>query len=111
MLQSRGEANLALEPLRPERGRELRMEHLERDGAAVLQVSGEEVGGHPASTQLALDRVSVGQCSRELAPEVWHQVPATSFWNRWFFRSGSNVGSILSHAGVRSYGILSNGSS
>lgn len=32
----------------------------------------------------------------------WSQlVPATSFWNRGFFRSGSKLGSILSHAGDR----------
>ena len=37
-------------------------------------------------------------------PESGHPLPATSFWNLGFWRSGSKLGSILSQAGERSTG-------
>ena len=78
------------------------MKDLEGDGSIVPEVLRQEDGRHPPAAELALDRVAIRQSGRELASEVGHQVvPATSFWNRGFFRSGSNVGSILSQAGVR----------
>ena len=45
MLQPRGELDLALEPLGAERGGDLGVQDLERDGAVVAQVVGEEDDG------------------------------------------------------------------
>ena len=70
--------------------------------SVVPKISGEEDRRHAPAAELALDPVSAGKGGGELAPEIGHQaVPATSFWNRGFFRSGSNVGSTLSQPGER----------
>ena len=76
--------------------------HLERDGAVVLQVLGEEDGRHAAAAELALDGVAVGQSRREVAAQIaTHFVPSTSRWNFGFERSGSKVGSIRSQPAER----------
>ena len=49
----------------PMTARELRVEDLDRDLAAVLQVLGEVDGGHAALAELALEAVAVGQGGRE----------------------------------------------
>ena len=61
MLQPGGEPDLALEPLGPEGGGELGVEHLERDRAVVPEVLGEVDRGHAAAAELALERVAALQ--------------------------------------------------
>ena len=56
MLQPGGEPDLALEALRAERLPQLGMEHLEGDGAVVLEVAGEIDRGHAAAAELALEQ-------------------------------------------------------
>ena len=73
----------------PSVGGQLRVEHLERHRPVVLEIPSEIHRRHAAAAELALDHVAVCQCGGELALEIGHQVPATSFWNRGFFRSGS----------------------
>ena len=51
MLQPRGEPDLAQEALRPERGGELRMQHLERDRPVVLRSSRQVDRGHAAAAR------------------------------------------------------------
>ena len=66
MLEPGREPDLALEPLRAERRRELGMQDLERDQAVVLEVAREVDGGHPAAAELALEGVTVAKrvCER-----------------------------------------------
>src|SRR5207249_3557606 len=61
MLELCRETDLAQEPLGAEDGGKLRAEHLERDGAVVLEILGEVHRGHPTATELALDSVMVRQ--------------------------------------------------
>ncbi len=72
MLQSRGHADLALEPLRTEHLPQLRMQDLEGDGAIVLQVVREIDSGHPPAPELALERVSAAQPALKLCQQVGH---------------------------------------
>src|SRR2546430_15948849 len=58
VLQLRRETDLAQEPLGAEDGGKLRAEHLERDGAVVLEIASQIARGHPAAAELALDRVA-----------------------------------------------------
>ena len=102
MLQAGGELDLAQEPLGAERRGELGMEHLEGDRAVVLEVLGQVDRRHAAAAELALERVAIGERRLErLGKLEAHRVPSTSCWKRGFLRSGSNAGSILSHAGER----------
>jgi len=64
--------DLAEEPLGPEGHGELRPEHLDGNGAAVLQVLGEEDDRHPSLAQLPFDRVAVGEGGLETDEEVYH---------------------------------------
>ena len=70
MLQAGREADLALEALRPERGRELRVQDLEGDRPVVPHVLGEIDGSHPAAPELPLERVAPAQSALELRAEV-----------------------------------------
>ena len=70
MPSSAGWSGLTLEALGTERGREVRMENLERHRAIVLEVAGEEHRGHAAAAELALDRVATAQPCRELRLQV-----------------------------------------
>ena len=65
MLETGGELDLPLEPVGADGDGELRKQHLQRDGAVVLEVAGEVDGGHPAATELALERIAV----RERGPK------------------------------------------
>ena len=69
MLEPGGDLDLAMEPLGAQRGGEFLAQHLQRDLAVVLQVLGEIDRGHPARTQLPLDRVAVSE--RVLQPCEW----------------------------------------
>ena len=53
------------EALGAKHGGQLRLEHLDRDLAVVLEVVREIDGGHAASPELALERLAVGECCRE----------------------------------------------
>ena len=59
MLQPGGDPDLALESLGPERGRDVRIEHLEGDEPVVLEVARQVDGGHSATPEHALQRVPV----------------------------------------------------
>jgi len=72
VLQARGHLDLAQEAFRAEGLCERRIQHLERDGAAVYEVAGEINGSHPARAELSLDQVSVGQCDLEQAGDAGH---------------------------------------
>jgi hypothetical protein len=61
---------LAQEALGPERGSEIRPEHLDGDLAAVLQVLGQVHGSHTAATELPLDGVLIGQGCLEAVQKV-----------------------------------------
>ena len=58
MAELRGELDLAEESVAAERFREFRLEHLERDVAAVPHVEREVYGRHAADAKLALDKVA-----------------------------------------------------
>ena len=64
------EADFPEEPLWAERSAELGMKHLERHRAVVLQVAGEENGGHPAASELTLDGVAAGDGGVEVRDQV-----------------------------------------
>jgi hypothetical protein len=70
MLQVRGDANLAEKPLAAEHRGQLRIENLQGDAALVPDVAGEVDRGHPAASDLALDRVTAGQGDRERLERV-----------------------------------------
>ena len=61
MLQLGGDTDFAQEPLGADGGRQLRLEHLDRDLALMLRVAGEVDHGHAALTQQALDVVMAGK--------------------------------------------------
>ncbi len=117
MLEPGGEVDLAEKALGAHRGGELGVEHLDRDRPVVLEVAGEPDGGHAPAAELALERVAVPQtfAQRRAGSDMGrlerHAVPSTSFRNRGWSRTGSNMGSIRIHAGVSVYGIASSGSS
>ena len=67
MLQACGELDLPLEPVGPDGDGELRKQHLQRDGAVVLEVASQVDGGHAAAPELALEHVAVA----EGLAEVW----------------------------------------
>ena len=54
--------DLPVEPLGPDRTGDARLEHLDGDPAIMLEVVREEDEGHRARSELALDRVAVGEC-------------------------------------------------
>ncbi len=62
--------DLAQEPLGAEGRRELGAQHLDGDGAVMLQVLGEVDRRHPAPTELALDRVAVGEGGLQTSEQV-----------------------------------------
>ena len=66
VVQSSGDSDLVEEALAAERGGQIGMEQLERDGAATLQVLREVDRGHAAPAELAFDPVTVAQGIDEL---------------------------------------------
>ena len=78
-----GEADLALEALRPERGGELGVEDLQGDGAVMLEVVGEIDGRHAAAPELALEAVAVLQSGGERLGDVGHADGGVSSQSRW----------------------------
>jgi hypothetical protein len=72
VLEPGGEADLALEALGAERGRELRQEDLEGDWAVVPEVLGQVDHSHAAPAELALDPVVIRQAAFKLLAQVSH---------------------------------------
>src|SRR5262245_53497676 len=72
MAELRGDLDLAQESLRADQGAELGVEDLDGDAAAVLQVLGEEHGGHATAAQLALEPVAAGERYAQLTGEICH---------------------------------------
>ena len=64
--------DLAEEPLRTERGGQLRAEHLDGHAPPVLQVLGEPHDGHAAMAQLASDAITIGKGSGQAVDDVGH---------------------------------------
>src|SRR5262245_38639729 len=73
MLEPRGELDLPLEPLGAERGGELRMEDLERDGAVVAEVLDQIDRGHAPAAELALERIAALQRLPERSERIGHR--------------------------------------
>ena len=61
MLQTGGDGNFPEKALRPECGRQLVAQDLERNQAAMLEIVGEVDNGHPTAAQLALDAIAVAE--------------------------------------------------
>ncbi len=70
----RGDPDLAQEPLGPEYRRQLGAQNLHGDRTLVLEVPSEINGGHPAATELALDRVPIGEGGTRAIGLVGHVV-------------------------------------
>ena len=73
VLEARGDADLAAEPVGAEGGAELGVEELEGDGFAGAVV-GEKDGGHAPVAELALDGVRAGQGGLEVSDEFCFQL-------------------------------------
>ena len=65
VLEPGGEADLALEPLRPQRGRQLGVKDLEGDRPVVADVLGQVDRRHAPAAELPLDRVAAGEGSSQ----------------------------------------------
>ena len=72
VLQVRRDLDLAQESLGAEHRGELRLEHLDRDVAVVLEVVREVDRRHAARAELALDAVAVGEGGREAEEGLAH---------------------------------------
>ena len=59
MREPRGDLDFLEEPLRAQGRGELRLEHLDGDGAVVPHVLSEVHGGHATRTDLSLDHVAI----------------------------------------------------
>src|SRR2546426_3199280 len=99
MLQLCREADLSEEPLGAEDGRKLRAEHLERDGAIVLEIAGEIDRGHATAAELALDRVTAREGGLKAADEIAHRGAAVTRASaaRPSFHHGRSSGSQSAH--------------
>ncbi len=75
VLQAGGDADLAQEPVRTDRGGELGAQRLDSDLAAVATVLGEEDRGHAALADQALDVVALAERSAQLFEDVGHNLP------------------------------------
>jgi hypothetical protein len=72
VVQAGGGVDLALEPLGAEGRGEVGVEDLEGDQPIVLEIAGEEDGGHAAPPELSLECVAAAQPFLELRPQVGH---------------------------------------
>src|SRR5438445_11347924 len=61
MIEAGGGFDLAQKPFRPERGREIRPQHLDRDPATMLQVLSEVQRRHPTAPELTRYSATPGQ--------------------------------------------------
>jgi hypothetical protein len=107
VLESGGEGDLAAESLRTECGGEVGVEQLQRDGAVVLRVAGEEDGGHAATAKLTLEEVPTPERVLQQLPRVagWHVSQSTHSLRSWHYQSGVSIGYFrLARAGVGRFG-------
>ena len=75
--ESRSDLDLAHEAVGAEHRGELGSQHLDRDGAMMLEIAAEIHRGHPAATELVLDRVTPGQGGSQVGEKVGHaRLPA-----------------------------------
>ena len=100
MLQACRELYLSMKAFGTQRVSELGVQNLERDLTFVLEVLGEEDGGHPPTAQLALESVA-GECCLEAGEEIaqsrslWRRVSKASVWRdfrRWAVQLASESG-------------------
>jgi hypothetical protein len=70
MLEPSGELNLPLEPLGTQCFGDVGAEDLDDDFPSQRRVVGDEDAGHPAGTQLAVERVAAGESAFELIAEI-----------------------------------------
>ena len=73
MLQIRRDLDLAQEPFDAEYRTEFRLEHLDGDGAIVLDVVREKHRGHAAGADLAVEAVATAKCGGETIEHVGHR--------------------------------------
>ncbi len=69
VLEAGGNPDFAQEPLRPQHGGDLSVEHFHRDSSFVPKVPGEVHRGHAAAADLVLDGVTVGKCRYQAVSE------------------------------------------
>jgi hypothetical protein len=67
--------DLAQEALRSDGDRQLGAQHLDRDIPFVLEIVGEEDGGHATAAQRTLDGVAIGECGSDSGQLVRHRSP------------------------------------
>ncbi len=72
MLEPGGDPDLAEEPLRPQGGREIGMEHLDRHVPIVFPVVREKDRGHAAATEPPADGVLPAEGGVETGPDLCH---------------------------------------
>jgi hypothetical protein len=122
VLETRGEQDLAQEPLAAQRGREVRLQHLESDHAVVAEVPGQPDGGHSAASELALDDVAAAQPLCEILVALIHSgqprrgaagnmglpTPASPAWAGGS-RNGGMDGREYTRSRVRGRGFLRSG--
>jgi hypothetical protein len=70
MGEPRRELDFLVEPGGAERGRELRAEHFDRDGAVVFRVVREIDRGHAPAAEFTLDRVPAGEGASQADKQV-----------------------------------------
>src|SRR2546426_681789 len=71
--ESRGDLDFAHEALGAERRGELGPQHLDRDGAMMLEIPAEVHRGHPTATEFALDRVTPDEGGSQAGEQVGHE--------------------------------------
>ena len=74
VLQMGGDPDLTQEALDSEHGGELGAQHLQGDGAIVLQIPGEIHGRHATGADLTLDSVVLGEGRPETFQRIGHGV-------------------------------------
>jgi hypothetical protein len=75
VVQPGGEPDLAKEPLGPESRGEFRTEDFDRDRTVVLEVASQVYRGHPATSELVLERVSPTERFGDVSEAVGHARP------------------------------------
>ncbi len=78
MGQPGDDPDLTLESLGTECGGQLRAQDLDRHRARILEVVGQEHGGHAAAAELALQRVAAGERGVQLIDEIGHDADSPS---------------------------------
>ena len=71
MLKSRGELNLAPEPLDVDGRRQIRRQHFYDYFATERNLLGDEDARHSAAAELALEHVAIAECLLQFLSEIW----------------------------------------